>query len=271
MSTPQTVIVDSHVHLYPAYRLAAALEFLFANLGRIAPHADPAPIRVGVLADTAACRTYRGRLSHPRLKQLDHLILQPTDDPGAMAIRNEERLLGYVMAGRQIVTSEKLEVLALTADPDIPDGTPATEALAAIRAGGALPVLCWSPGKWAGERGRLVRELIENGSPSDFVLGDTTLRPNGWRVPPLLEFGRARGFRVIQGTDPLPFAGEEARLGTCATMACGPWEAAHPAGSLCRLLTDASIPLEPVGRRLSLPGFAVRWTRAMLRKYATKH
>ncbi len=271
MDTEQTVVFDGHMHVYPAYRLPDALGALFANLGRCAPTAGPAPVCAGLLVDTAASPAYRARIGQPRLKQVGAFILQPTDEAGAMAVRDEDRILGYVIAGRQFVTAERLEVLSLTADPELADGTPLAPSLATIRAAGGVPVLCWSPGKWSGVRGQLVRTTIEAAAPTDFLLGDTSLRPDGWPEPALLKLGRTRGFRIVQGTDALPFAGEERRLGTCATRVRGPWDPARPVTSMRRLLTAPDYALTPAGRRLSLAGFAARWTRQMVRKYARKH
>ena len=270
MNAEQTIVFDGHMHVYPAYRLSTALRALFTNLSRCAPSSEPAPVRIGLLTDTAACRSYLSRIGQPRLKQVDEFILQPTDEAGAMAVRDEDRVLGYVMVGRQFVTAECLEVLGLAVDLDLANGTPIDKVIAAIRDAGGAAVLCWSPGKWTGARGRLVRAMIEKAAPTDFLLGDTSLRPAGWPEPALLKFGRTRGFRIVQGTDALPFPGEERRLGTCATVVRGPWDAARPVTSLRRLLTASDYPLVPAGHRLSLPGFAARWTRQMIRKYAGK-
>lgn len=266
MTPACTVILDGHAHLYPSYPLPAALNALFANLGSCAPSAGD-PVRIGILADTALCRAYRDRIAQPRPRQVGRFVLQPTDEAGATGVRDESRLLGYLIAGRQIVTAEKIEVLALTIDPDLPDGLPARDTLAAVRDAGGLPALCWSPGKWSGSRGTLVRALIDSASPADFLLGDTTLRPQSWAEPVLLAHARSRGFRVIWGTDPLPFAGEEARLGTYATLFSGRWDAARPLTSLRQLLAAPDSSPASAGRRLSISGFALRWTRMMLRKY----
>lgn len=52
------------------------------------------------------------------------------------------------MAGRQIVTAEKLEVLALGTDLDIDDGRPIREVLSLVTENGGLPVIPWGAGKW---------------------------------------------------------------------------------------------------------------------------
>lgn len=270
MNVDQTIVFDGHVHVYPTGKLSTALKALFANLARCATPAGPPPVLMGLLADSADCRAYRHRIGQPRLKQVDEFILQPADEAGAMLVRDEDRVLGYVLAGRQVVTAEHLQVLGLTADLDVADGLSLAQTLAVIRGGGGVPVLTWAPGAWAGERGRLVRQAIEKAAPTDFLLGETSLRPRGWPEPALLKLGRSRGFRMIRGTDILPFAGDERRLGIDATAVRGPWDPVHPVTSLRHLLTTAMYPLAPTGRRLSLPGFAIRWTRQMIRSVAQK-
>ena len=266
MTVDQTIVFDGHLHVYPAWKLSAALRALFANLARCTPSSEPAPVRVGLLADHAACCGYRGRIGQPRLKQVDEFILQPTNEAGAMIVRDEDRVLGYVLAGRQVVTAERLEVLSLAADFDVADGMPLDRTLAAIRDNGGAPVLSWAPNLWAGDRGRLVRKTIETCAPADFLLGDSSLRPSGWPEPTELRFGRTRGFRVVRGTDALPLPGELRRIGACATLVHGPWNPAQPVTSLRHLLTTANYPLTPAGRRLSLPGSAIRWARQKFSK-----
>ena len=270
MSREQTIVFDGHVHVYPAWKLSAALNALFANLARCAPPSEPAPVRVGLLADHAACRGYRGRIGQPRLKQVDEFILQPSDEAGAMIVRDEDRVLGYVLAGRQIVTADRLVVLSLASDADVADGLPLDQTLTAIRGNGGVPVLNWAPGLWTGARGQLVRKAVENSTPTDFLLGDSALRPSGWPEPAGFKLGRRRGLRIVRGTDALLLSGETRRLGTCATVVRGPWDPAHPVTSLRHLLTTASYPLTPAGRRLSLSGFAIRWARRMMRAVPKK-
>ena len=132
--------------------------------------------------------------------------------------------------------------------------------------GGRVAKYPRAPNLWAGDRGRLVRKTIETCAPADFLLGDSSLRPSGWPEPTELRFGRTRGFRVVRGTDALPLPGELRRIGACATLVHGPWNPAQPVTSLRHLLTTANYPLTPAGRRLSLPGSAIRWARQKFSK-----
>ena len=59
-----------------------------------------------------------------------------------------------IVAGRQIVTAENLEILALGFDAGLDDGLPIDEVILAVQAAGALCVLPWGFGKWTGKRGQ---------------------------------------------------------------------------------------------------------------------
>jgi hypothetical protein len=74
-------------------------------------------------------------------------------------------------------------------------------------------VLPWGFGKWWGERGRLVDAYLASARPGKIFLGDNGGRPIGLPAP--RQFARAarRGMLVLPGSDPLPRAGEIARIG----------------------------------------------------------
>lgn len=131
-----------------------------------------------------------------------------------MVIRYKSAQELTIVSGRQIVTKDRLEVLALGIDREIPDGVPTGEVLSEIRGGGGIPVLNWAPGKWFFKRGKVVKDLIASSRPQDFLIGDTTLRPWLWPEPQLMQQARKKGFTVLAGSDPLPFSGEEKQVGT---------------------------------------------------------
>lgn len=59
----------------------------------------------------------------------------------------------FVVAGRQLVTREKLEVLALASLAKIDDGRPLADTVDEVRNCGGLAVLPWGAGKWLGKEG----------------------------------------------------------------------------------------------------------------------
>lgn len=124
-----------------------------------------------------------------------------------------ERLL--LVAGRQIVTSEGLELLALGLEDELPDGKPLTESLRCVGEKGALPVLPWGFGKWWFRRGRILSSYLQQRDlkPRYFV-GDNAGRPRILGRPKLFNTARAQSIRNLPGTDPLPFPSELHKIGS---------------------------------------------------------
>jgi hypothetical protein len=251
---------DTHVHLYPCHDLRAALDGARARLDGAG--AAPADVRVLLLSERRTDRMFAalrdgaaGPLGGWRCAggAGGALVLSA---PGGGAL--------HVLAGRQLVTRERLEVLALATEAAFDDGLSVREALGAVRAAGGVPVLPWAPGKWFFARGRIVAELLADSVPGDFLVGDTALRPLGWPEPALMRAARERGFAVLAGSDPLPFPGEEHRAGRYGVEFDGAFDPARPAASIRALLPT---PGRLIGRRLSFPGVVRRlWKNARRRR-----
>ena len=158
----------------------------------------------------------------------------------------------YVIAGRQIVTKERIEVLSLTFDVDIPDGQPLEEILDAVIKQGGIPVLSWAPGKWFSKRGKIIKQLIERSEPGRFLIGDTSLRPTIWGEPILMRKARLKGFKILAGSDPLPIAGEESVAGTYGTVWEGALESDDPAASVRNFFREREQESRSVGKRGNL-------------------
>lgn len=250
------LVMDAHVHLYPEYDWRVAVRSLAANLGRSAQ--GPA-VLLGLLTEGAGYGFFRGvRAAQERYRD-GELALEPCRDPGAIAIRAGDRIAAYLIAGRQIITAERLEVLALGSDADIPDGEPVRRVIERVRQAGAVPVLSWAPGKWFFGRGRVVRQLLESAQPGAFLLGDTALRPKGWGYPALLELGRKRGCKVLCGSDPLPLPGEEGRIGGYGVKVRADFDPDMPAESVKRMLAYGNVFYTPAGTRLCPLRFGWKW------------
>jgi hypothetical protein len=229
------LIADAHLHLYPCYDLAAAVAALADNLGR---HGDG--VRAGFLAERSGCRAFAAIRDGSLALRAGAGRFETTAEEGALILRRSGSPPLYLFSGRQLATAERIEVLALTVDAAIPDGLPAAAAVDAVLAAGGVPVLPWSPGKWWFARGRLVRELLSRHGPEKILVGDTAMRPSLAGEPAVMREARRLGCRVVAGTDPLPFAGEEALLGTYASVLEGDFDERHPVASARRLLQCAA-------------------------------
>jgi len=163
-----------------------------------------------------------------------------------------------LIAGRQLVSREGLEILGLAWRPSraelapgqaLATGQPASVLLRGLLAAGAIAVLPWGVGKWLGPRGQLVERLVRDpelaGHPR-FLVGDIAHRCWPWPTP-----GAFRcGLPVLAGTDLLPLAGLEGQLAAYGSSLEASLDPDRPAESLRRAL-DARVPLRHEGRRSS--------------------
>ena len=203
---PLRIHLDAHAHVYPFHDLP---RLLLAALDRM-PRRAPTDQRVLALAERADCAFFQALAQDEIRLPGDRWRVVAWDPDGGVKLRHlPDHRDVWILAGRQIVSSERIEVCALFSDEPIPDGQPARDVVRAILANGGLPALDWAPGKWLFGRGRLVRELVAEFPPAELVLVDTSLRPLGWPAPRLYAQARRAGRAVLAGSDPLPFAGEE--------------------------------------------------------------
>ena len=186
----ERLLVDGHVHLHDSYDEARFFETACANLSR---HGTGRPTLL--LAEMGGqeifARWRNGNVAWP---------IRATDE--AVSFLVGEKLL--VIAGRQIVTAERIEVLAIGCEK-IPDGLTLNATIASVRDTGAVPVLPWGVGKWIGKRGRLVAKAAAR---DRVLLADNAGRPPGWPRPRLFE-----QHVILRGTDPLPLSREQERIG----------------------------------------------------------
>lgn len=225
MNVPATLAIDAHVHLHDPESAVAVLRGAGERL------VDGGADRTGVamLAERAGFDVFE-RL-RPRLLA--------TSEPEALWLDGTRRLL--VLAGRQIVSSEGLEILGLATMARIEDGAPAADIVARLDAEDALVVLPWGVGKWLGRRGRIVDELLAAAKPGRLFLGDNGGRPGFWPVP------RFAGRRLLSGSDPLPLPGSSVSIGRSGSLVRGELAMEAPSASLKRILRDGGASVVPFG------------------------
>lgn len=221
-------IADTHVHLYACYDIVAALRISMLRLAGLAAGAP----RVLCLTERSDCHFFRAL--HTGGKKLPPpFSLHPSGD-SALTLTDNAGEKVHLIAGRQIATLEKLEVHCLGIDADIPDRLPITDVIENVIVAGGIPVIPWGLGKWLGKRGHIVRDIAKRNS--EVFLGDSTMRPTIWPEP---VFGAAKP-RVLAGSDPLPFSGDESRIGAFATVFASDFNEDDPAESLRAALRNAS-------------------------------
>ncbi|MEM1170460.1 MAG: hypothetical protein AAGJ08_15610 [Cyanobacteria bacterium P01_H01_bin.35] len=93
-------------------------------------------------------------------QQINNGKLTPTQESISIYATNNENQKIFIIAGRQIVTAEKLEVLALISDSEFADGLPLETTIKNIVSKNGIPVLPWGVGKWIGKRGKILQKLL---------------------------------------------------------------------------------------------------------------
>lgn len=250
-----TLIVDAHVHVHHTANPSELLFAAAANFSHVARRAVKSSWQgVLMLAEMEGTNWFESLLAAEGRAGLDGWeVSVPSKESISLYVgRGDMSML--VVAGRQIVTAEGLEVLALGTRDTIANGMSLAETLRRVQESKAIAVLPWGAGKWLGRRGKLVMEVIGDDNPAvgHVFAGDNSGRPVFWPAPRVFDAAVSRGHPVLPGTDPLPLPGEEGRVGRFGFWLTGVLDREAPATSLCAtLLTAKAGEVHPYGARES--------------------
>jgi hypothetical protein len=264
------LVVDAHVHLYPFMPVRSMLDAAGRNLLGLdgSASAEGSANRCGVLlvADPDGVAGYERLLREPGEGERGPWRRGHGDDR-SVTFEREDGARVTAVRGQQLITREGLEVLGIGCDARLRSGFPLGDMVSRIRAARGWAILAWGAGKWLGRRGRALTSLIEAeaGQP-DIVLADNGGRPRAWSRVPQFRTAAERGMRVLAGTDPLPLAGEEQRIGSYAfRIRVHDEDDVAPADSLRRALATDT-PIEILGRPMDVGGFVANQLKLRLRR-----
>jgi len=205
------VLMDAHVHVYPGVDVAGLLSAAAREFQKTSERLSAVRWRaVLFLTETASVDWFESVVASGGATAIGPWTLALGPDDSLRIEASGGGLTLDIIAGRQIVTAERIEVHALGTRAKIPDGMDLSPTIAAIHAVDALAVLPWGVGKWLGARRALIKGILS--STSDVYLSDNGGRPGFWRES-LLARARLEGKPVLSGTDPLPLPAEEYRVG----------------------------------------------------------
>ena len=221
------ILFDGHAHIYDCYDLEKFFTAAFVNFSKAgAQLQNGSPTSYFMLLAEATGVYYFKRLQDRAKTQKDvHATpwrVEESDEPHSLYVFHEDfpsmRLI--VAAGRQLITKEKLELLALMTDQEFEDGMTLERGVKAVSGAGGIPVCPWGAGKWMGPRGDVLTKYMMNKSDL-FYLGDSGGRPSFWPRPSLFKENSV-ATKLLSGSDPLPLRGEEIKVGQFgAYIDCG--------------------------------------------------
>lgn len=265
-----TLLVDAHVHLHERVDCARLLDLAAGNLQAGQDELAAADPVFGALMLTEIAGVDRfAALAEGRIDTEPWRVTRRAEAVSLIAAREGAMPL-FLIAGRQVAAAERLEVLALGTREHFPDGRPLRETLAAVIASGAIAVVPWGFGKWAGRRGRFVAGLFADPLDVRFYAGDNGGRPAAFGRPKLLAYAEAQGKLVLPGSDPLPLPGEPRKAGRYGFAAALELDQERPFASLKRWLEQQDHSPRVFGRLETLAVFVDRQVRLQLRGLGRK-
>jgi hypothetical protein len=217
------LLIDAHVHIYDCFDLEIFFDSAYANFKSAAKRSGNENDFTGVLLLTETSKdNWFKRLSEcadgkhlPERKETGNWIIQHTEEIDSLLAESGNSKKVLLIAGRQIVTKEGLEVLACATVENFEDGMPIESLIKKIIEKNAFPIIPWGVGKWFGKKGRIVRDIINKSNNNTLIyLGDNGNRPDFWPQPKLLKKACKKGIQILPGSDPLPFASESGRAGS---------------------------------------------------------
>ncbi|MBN1482917.1 hypothetical protein EH223_13365 [candidate division KSB1 bacterium] len=261
------LIIDAHVHIYPNFDLDRAIRKSVKNFIHCQHNGGKREdaIKIWMLTERSDCFFFQRA---PDLELPDFSFEQADEEDALVVLDNatNEPLL-YIVAGRQIISSDNLEVCALATTFYQQDKTLNTlETIRAVRSAGGLAAINWAPGKWFGARGKIVQKMFDAFDPAELFISDTTMRPTCWRTPIKMAAAQRRGFRLVTGSDPLPFAGEEDLIASYTFVTEGDFHQHKPVSSLRSILCAPQRTFAICGRRSGPLAFAKRQFKIMTEK-----
>ncbi len=265
-------ILDAHVHIHDCFDLSAFFDNACENFRRHTTAGTSSGEIHGVLllteshgvehynalrksADAGSSASGRWKVSQN--DEAESLRVAKDGDAARLSI----------IAGRQIVTAEKLEILALGHPHSYADGKPIRKVIADVQSAGAICVLPWGFGKWTGSRGRIVRELLEDNFGENFFLGDNAGRLGLWPAPSEFRTAATKRIRLLPGSDPLPYARGVSSVGGFGLIIDKPVSWNRPFHDLRPLLLDRQVNLQSFGTLEHVFPFVRNQLAMQLRKF----
>ena len=264
------ILFDAHVHLWPVFDAGKLLRAARDNVFHHLPQSLPSPPTVALfLADTNKAEGFArlGAMADRGERAGSFGLLRTEEGESLLALdpsRPDERL--FLLAGRQIVTRENIEVLSLASTAAISDGLPLQDTVALVRARGGLAVLPWGVGKWLGKRGRTIAAFLAQAEPHGLFVGDIGGRPGLWPASRFFAQAAERAIGLLPGTDPLPLPGEELRVGSCGASLEESCVSKTPAAQLRQMLCAGGMKARPFATRPNILSFIATQLALRLKK-----
>jgi hypothetical protein len=268
------LLIDAHVHIYDCFNLEKFFDSAYANFKSEAEKLDHGDDFTGILlfAETSKddwfhhLSNYADGKELPDGKDTGNWIFSRTNDNNLIFAKSDDSKNLILIAGRQIVTGEGLEILSLFTAERFEEGTPIKKLINDIKNRDGIPVIPWGFGKWMGKRGTILNQLIESAKSQEFFLGDNGNRPFFLTYPSQFKLAQDKDIRNLPGSDPLPLPSEFDRAGSWGFSISEPLDKFKPTAQLKESLLKKHSEQSIFGKPASLGGFIINQLLLELKK-----
>ncbi|MFT5697733.1 MAG: hypothetical protein ACI8ZB_000587 [Desulforhopalus sp.] len=212
------IVFDGHVHIYDCYDLDRFFTAAFNNFSNASAQLqrESSNTYFMLLAEATGVSYFKKLQEltrYPGGTQSTLWRVEETGESCSLSLFHDDfpSMQIIIAAGRQLITKEKLELLALLTDQEFEDGMTLEKGVDIVINAGGIPVCPWGAGKWLGGRGKVLNNYMTE-KKDLFYLGDNGGRPSIWPRPSLFK-GDSVATRILSGSDPLPLASEESKVG----------------------------------------------------------
>jgi len=219
MSKKYTILVDTHVHIYDCYNVTRFFVEADRNFSDHNKKLKLAENYVGILFLTESNNFHYFEKLRDNSNNIildlekEGFFKKESDESCSLVFETADSNFIIIIAGQQVITEEKLEVLSLGTLQKIKYSLSLEETISNIKGLGAIPVLPWGVGKWLGKRRGAVHAFIKENRSAEFFLGDNSGRPALLKTPALFNLARQNKKLVLRGSDPLPIKSQEKKAG----------------------------------------------------------
>lgn len=206
--------IDTHVHVYHCYE---AEKFL-SQAARNSDASDPAANLILCLTESSGFNFFQKLENNASSNTLvaGWSISKIPGHPAVVLNKAGQQII--IIAGRQIITQQGLEVIALFNNFEYNDGEDTQSIIDKINQDNGIAVLPWGVGKWLGKRGTIITDLLKTNKPDKLVIADISARPSLWPVPEQFSVAKKSGYNCLYGTDPLPLNHDQLRIASAGMV-----------------------------------------------------
>ncbi|MDD4349506.1 MAG: hypothetical protein PHF70_10390 [Opitutales bacterium] len=259
----RVVLCDTHAHLHAGCDIPLSWNAAYRNLSRFSAGKDFSA--VVFLADMEGQSFFEDLHASIGSQIGSTWSVSATEEAVSVKLTRDDGASIYVVAGAQVVSLERVEVLMLGTRTRLRDGVSLSDVLQGSGDRKGWTVLPWGVGKWIGKRGALVASAFGASPGSAGVWAcDNGNRPWFWPEPELIGRQRKLGVPVFRGTDPLRIPGDTLRIGSFGNRIVCDFDPERPFGSVDKAIRSGAFEMGATGSCQGLVRFVANQIRLRL-------